>query len=154
MVANSDKVVPFLGQRGFLICGALLCLSCAFGLVAKFFAVRRRIGVQIGAAVKQTFSEHLAAYDVEEEKIKQHADAAGITLQTGIRIDRVLGEYFAPWPKSAVWLATRHFKKNSSNPQIAHLLTVRNLLWLGGLSFLQALSFLAFLASGFLHAAI
>jgi hypothetical protein len=142
MVANSEKVVPLLGQRGFLVCGALLCLSCAFGLMAKFFAVRRRIGV------------HLAAYDAEEEKIKQHADATGITLQTGIRIDRVLGEYLAPWPKSAAWLATRYFRKNASNPQIAHLLTLRNLLWLGGLSFLQALSFLAFLASGFLHAAI
>jgi len=154
MVANSEKVLPLLGQRGFLTCGALLCLSCAFGLVAKFFAVRCRIGVQIGAAVKRTFAEHLATYEVEEESIKQDADAMGINLQTGIRIDRVLGEYLAPWPKLAVWLATRYFRKNASNPQIAHLLILRNLLWLGGLSFLQAFSFLAFLASGFLHAAI
>lgn len=154
MVANSEKVLPLLGQRGFLFCGALLCLSCAFGLVAKFFAVRCRIGVQVGAAVTRTFAEHLAAYEAEEKSIKQHADAMGITLQTGIRLDRVLREYLAPWPKSVVWVALRYFRKNASNPQIAHLLTLRNLLWLGGLSFLQALSFLGFLASGFLHAAI
>lgn len=154
MITNSEKMLTFLGSGGFVSCGVLLCASCAFGLVAKGFAVRCQIGIQISAGLKRTFLAHLKAYDAERAEILVHAAKHGIELETGIRMDRVLREYFAPWPRSVVWLSSRFLAKNSGNPQIGNLLLLRSVMWLGALTFLQSFSFLAFLAAGFLYALI
>ncbi|MFC5576430.1 hypothetical protein ACFPOA_00205 [Lysobacter niabensis] len=39
VLCNSDKLVPILGEIGFLTCGVLLALSSLCGLVAKLFIV-------------------------------------------------------------------------------------------------------------------
>jgi hypothetical protein len=31
LIANSDKLIPLITKKGFLVCGAFLCLSCISG---------------------------------------------------------------------------------------------------------------------------
>lgn len=150
---NAEKLLPLVKPGGFITCGAFLCLSCVFGLLSKMYALRCKIGIDIGAAVRKTFLEHLAKYKEEERKIEEGAKFWGITLQTGIRIERILGEFFSPLPKWVVWLASRQLKKNAGNPQIGYLPLIKNLHAQGMWAFLQALSFLAFLIAGFVYAA-
>lgn len=153
LIANSDKVLPLLGTRGFSWCGALLCLSCLFGLLSKLIGLRAHIGKETGEAVRKTFAEHLARYEVEEEKIQQGAKFWGIDLQTGIRIDRVLSEFYKPLPWWASWLAKRQLKKHAGNPQVGHLILINSLNWQGYFTAGQALAFLAFPVAGFVYAA-
>jgi hypothetical protein len=75
------------------------------------YALRCKIGIDIGVAVRKTFLENLSKYEEEEKEITEGAKFWGITLQTGIRLERILTEFYAPWPKWAVWLAKRHLKK-------------------------------------------
>ena len=107
LIVNSDKLLPLVSKAGFLVCGAFLCLSCIAGLISKIYALRCGIAIKVGAAIRETFLEHLENYEKEEEKIKDGAKFLAITLETGIRIERVLEEFFKPQPKIVIWLATR-----------------------------------------------
>jgi hypothetical protein len=154
LITNADKVVPLIRQGGFLVCGASLCLSCVFGLVSKIYGLRCKVGSEIGDAVRATFKAHLSKHKEEEQKIKKGADFWGINLETGIRIDRVLTEFYKPLPRIVVWLANRNIKRNVGNPQVGHLLLIKNLNRQGFFAFLQSLCFLSFLIAGFIYAAI
>jgi hypothetical protein len=154
LITNAEKLLPLVSRGGFVTCGAFLCLSCVFGLLSKMYALRCRIGIDMGAAVRRTFLEHLAKYEEEEKKIEAGAQFWGITLQTGVRIERVLAEFFAPLPKWIVWLAARQLKKNAGNPQMGYLPLIKFLNAQGMWAFLQALAFLGFLVAGFVYAAI
>lgn len=153
LVTNADKLVPIVNQKGFLTCGAFLCISCLFGLISKMFALRCKIQIDAGAAVRQTFSEKLEAHKQEEAKIKQGASFWGITLETGIRLDRVLAEFYKPLPRWVRWLANRQFKKHAGNPQIGYYPVIGGLYRQGLFAGLQALAFLGFLVAGFVYAA-
>ena len=153
LIANAEKLLPIINRSGFITCGVFLCLSCVFGLLSKVFALRCKVGTETGAAVRKTFSEHLAKYQEEEEKIQQGAQFWGITLQTGIRMERVLHEFLSPLPRWVSWLVQRYLKKNAANPQVGYISQVKSLHAQGVYAFLQALCFLAFLASGFVFAA-
>lgn len=153
LITNSDKLVPLLGTRGFAWSGALLCISCLLGLVSKAIGLRAQIGKETGEAVRKTFAEHLANYEKEEEKIQQGAKFWGIDLQTGIRIDRVLSEFYKPLPWWASWLAKRQLKKHAGNPQVGYLILIGNLNWQGYFAAGQAISCLAFLVVGLIFAA-
>ena len=59
LITSAEKLIPFLGRVGFLACGAFLAGSCLCGLVAKIFALRCKIQIDTGAAVRKTFAEHL-----------------------------------------------------------------------------------------------
>ena len=152
-IANADKLIPFIGRAGFLTAGAFLCASCAIGLLSKIYAVRCQVAGEVGQAVRTTFAEHLRVYEQEEKKIQDGAEFWGITLQTGLRADRLLSEFYAPMPKFVAWLARRHLVKNAGNPQVGYLLHIGALNKQGQLAFLQAAAFLGFLASGFICAA-
>ena len=153
LIANADKLLPFIKQSGFIACGAFLCFSCVFGLLSKIYALRCKIGSEVSAAVRGTFMEHLSKYKEEEKKIKEGAEFWDISLESGIRLERVLTEFYKPLPRLVVWLANRHFKKNAGNPQIGYLLLIKFLNRQGIFAFLQALSFLGFLIAGFIYAA-
>ncbi len=152
-IANAEKILPLLKQNGFLMCGGCLCISCIFGLLAKMLALRCKVMIETGEAVRKTFADHLANYREEEKKITEGATHWGITIQTGIRIERVLTEFLSLLPKWAAWLAQRHLKKNAGNPQIGHIPLIKTLNTQGISTLLQALSFLGFLISGFIFAA-
>lgn len=154
LITNSGKLLPLVKQESFIVYGAFLCLSCIFGLLSKIYALRCKIAIETGSAVRKTFAEHLAKYKEEEKKIKEGAEFWGISLQTGIRLERVLSEFYAPLPRLAVWVTTRHFKKHANNPQIGYLTLIKNLNMQGIFAFLQALSFLGFLIAGFIYAAV
>jgi hypothetical protein len=153
LISNADKVIPFISKTGFIICGAFLCLSCTFGLLSKVFSVRVRIGIETKAAIQETFSQHLVKYQKEESEIQDGAKFLGITLQTEIRLDRVLREFMAPYPGWVRWLASRHFIKHAKNPQIAHILQAKGLYAQGMSTFFQAICFIGFLGAGFVFAA-
>jgi hypothetical protein len=153
LIANSDKVIPLLSARGFSVCGAFLCLSCVFGLLSKMFALRVTIVTETGAAIRKTFAEHLAKYEAEELKINESAKFRGINLETGVRIERILTEFYKPLPKWVAWLATRQLKRNAGNPQVGYLPLISSLNKQGYCAVLQALAFLAFLIAGFSYAA-
>lgn len=152
-ITNADALVPFIKHAGFLTCGIFLCVSCLFGLISRIFALRCKIQIATGAAVRKTFAEHLAKHQEEEKKIKEGAAVWGITLETGIRIERVLSEFFAPLPRWVVWLVNRQLKKYENNPQIGYLPVIKGLQCQGLFAAMQAFSFLGFLVSGFIYAA-
>lgn len=153
LVTNADKLVPIVNQKGFLTCGAFLCISCLFGLISKMFALRCKIQIEAGTAVRKTFAEKLETHKQEEEKIKQGASFWGITIETGIRFDRVLAEFYKPLPSWVTWLANRQFKKHAGDPQIGYYPVISGLNRQGLFAVLQALAFLAFLVAGFVFAA-
>ncbi|MCG8275259.1 hypothetical protein [Stenotrophomonas sp. NLF4-10] len=154
LLGNADKLVPILGDPGFRSVGAALCVSCLFGLLSKVFALRHKMAMETGKAVEKTFGEHLAKHEEEEDKIQESASAWGITLESGIRMDRVLKEFLAPMPWWIRWTAMRYLKKHGNNPQVGHISRIKSLTMQGTFAFLQAISFLTFLAVGFHAAAI
>lgn len=153
-IANSDKLISLICKTGFLVCGAFLCLSCVSGLISKIYALRCRIGIDVSAAVRETFLRHLENYEKEEEKIKEGANFWGITLETGIRMERVMKNFFKPQPKIVSWLAKGMLKKHEGNPQVGHLLLVSLVNRQGFFAIFQAVLFLAFLVAGFIYTAI
>lgn len=153
LIANAEKLVPFIGQKGFLVCGGLLCLSCLFGIVSRVLALKCRIQIQTGAAVRRTFAEHLARHIEEERKIEESASAWGVTLETGVRLERILAEFFKPFPTWVGWFAQRQLKKYQGNPQIGYLPIVKSMQWQGLFAAMQAMAFLLFLVAGFGYAA-
>jgi hypothetical protein len=152
-IANAEKLVPFIGRQGFLVCGVLLCLSCLFGMVSRVLALKCRVQIQTSAAVRRTFAEHLAKHIEEEKKIEESAAAWGITLETGVRLERILAEFFAPLPKWAGWLAQRQLRKHTGNPQVGYLPVIKGMQWQGVFTALQAMWFFVFLIAGFTYAA-
>lgn len=152
-ITNADKLLPFITRAGFLTCGALLCASCLFGLISRLYALRCEIQIETGAAVRKTFAEHLAKHQEEEKKIEENAGVWGITLETGIRLERVLSEFFIPLPRWVAWLVNRQLKKHMNNPQVGYLPVIKGLQWQGLFALLQALLFLSFLIAGFAYAA-
>lgn len=150
ILSNSEKVVDFVGEEGFYVGGALLCFSATFGLLSRVFALRCRIGILTGAATKSTFEEHLQNYKFEEEKIQEGAKFWGITLESGIRTDRVLQEFLAPFPWLVRKLAQRHFKNHKGSPQIAYIILIKSLSAQGAATFLQALAFIGLFGVGFI----
>lgn len=154
LIANSEKLIPLITKNGFLVCGVFLCLSCISGFISKIYAVRCHIGIKVGEAVRETFQAHLKNYEIAKEKINEGASFWGITLETGVRMERVLEEFFKPQPIIVKWLATRILKKNQGNPQVGYLPLVSMINRQGFFAILQALIFLGFLISGFIYAAI
>lgn len=153
-IVNSDKLLPLISKKGFLVCGTFLCLSCIAGLISKIYAVRCKIGIEVGSAVRQTFNEHLAIYEKEEEKIQDGANFWGITLETGVCIERILKEFLTSQPKIVQWLTNRALKKYEGNPQIGYLPLMSMINKQGFLAFIQGILFLFFLIWGFVYAAI
>ena len=132
-ITSADKLLPFIKHAGFL--------SCLFGLISRIFALRCKIQMEAGNALRKTFAEHLAKYQAEEEEIQRSADALSITLETGIRLDRLLSEFLKPLPRWLSWIVNRQFKKNANNPQIGYLPVINGMQWQGMFAALQALPF-------------
>jgi hypothetical protein len=153
LIANADKLVPFIGSRGFFVCGSLLCLSCVLGMLSRVLALKCKIQIQTGAAARKTFAEHLARHIEEEKKIKESAAVWGIPLETGVRLERILSEFLAPLPKWGQWLVQRQLKKYAGNPQIGYLPIINSMHWQGLFAAAQAAAFLLFLMAGFFYAA-
>lgn len=152
-ITNSDKIVLLLGNRGFLVCGGLLCISCFFGLLAKLSALRSQIARKTNAAILETFAKHLAKYKKEENKIQEGAEFWGINLQTGVRLERILTEFLKPLPWWAKLLVNWKLKNQKDNPQVGYLALIDNLNLLGYFTVVQSMAFLAFLIAGFGYAA-
>jgi hypothetical protein len=152
-LASSDKLVPILGEQGFLWCGLLLAASCLFGLLAKAFILNAEIGRRVGHAVAATLAAQLNTHKDAEEKIQEAARLRGVELETHIRMERVLREFLAPMPALVRWLVARTMKKHANNPQIGHLSRIKAMNRSGFFSFLQALAFLTFIVVGFFAAA-
>lgn len=152
-ITNADRLLPFIGSKGFLICGGLLCSSGFFGLVSRLYALHCKIQIEIGAAVRKTFTEQLMKHQEEEEKIDEAAKFWGITLETGVRLDRLLAEFLKPQPQWVAWLANRALKRNAGNPQAGYLPVVESMQWQGAFAALQVLSFFGFVVAGFVVAA-
>jgi hypothetical protein len=153
LISNADKVIPLLTKTGFVTAGVLLVLSCVFGVLSKALALRMKVMKETGARVKATFLEHLAKYEEEEAKIEEGAKFWGITIQTGVRMDRVLEEFYKPLPAWARWLGRRHMEKNKGNPQIQYLPLIKTMNGQGMFAFVQVLLFIAFLGTAFIFAA-
>ncbi|OBU28965.1 hypothetical protein [Photobacterium kishitanii] len=144
MIANLSEIVEFIGRDGFVYGGYILCLSSVLGLFGKFMGLRCKMTLELSEAVQVTFAEHLQRYKVEEEKIQNGAKFWGISLETGLRLDRILQEYFAPFPKPIRWLAKRHIEKQKENPQIAYLSQIKGLQVQSYSIFFQSLLFIYF----------
>lgn len=154
MVSNVEKILPLLTRNGFIACGVLLLVSCLLGVVAKGFALQVKIMRAAVSKVQQTFRQHLVTYREEEEEIQKGAKFWGINLQSGIRMNRVLSEFYKPLPFWVRWLGERNLRRNAGNPQMAYIPLVKAITGQGVLALLQTLLFLAFLSTAFVFAAI
>jgi hypothetical protein len=144
MVANADKIIPFLGQSGFKISGVALVLSALFGVLSKARAVQCQIGYgnqqKITELMKPILDNHLA----HEEKINEAAASRGISLATAVDLERVTSEFTKYFPKWAGWLVRRHLSKHAGDPQLGYLLPVRYYMSQSRFAFFQVLGFIAF----------
>lgn len=104
LLGNAGKLVPIIGSTGFRACGLLLCASCLFGVLSKLFALLGRVGFATGNAVKESVFQHLKAHEQAEAQIQERAQQLGVTLETSVRMDRVIIEFQRPLPW---WLAGR-----------------------------------------------
>ncbi len=152
LLGNADKLIPIFGQSGFREAGGALFLSCLFGVLSKIFAVRLKVAINAVESVQRSFQEHLARYENEETKINDGARFWGISLETGIRADRVIEEFLKPLPFLMRWAAQRFFKKHAGNTQAAYISGMKSLSAQSRCAFLQALGFLTFLFLGFASA--
>jgi hypothetical protein len=89
----------------------------------------------------------------ELNEIKRIAEECEITLDTDIRINRVIEEYLTPNQPWLKWLCKRQMKKYPNNPQAGHYLVIETQQWQAIFAGLQALTFLAFLGFGLYFAA-
>ena len=148
-ITNADKLLPFIGQNGFVVCGVFLSFSVFFGMISRMCALLCKIQIETASAVRKTFAEHLAKHQEEEHKINDSAKAWGITLETGVRIELLLAEFLAPQPRWVAWLVNRSLKKNAGNPQAGHLPAIKSMQRQSVFFALQALTFLGFMIAGF-----
>lgn len=150
LVTNVEKVAPFVQVSGFKALGAFLIASCVFGLVAKGFALWCRVGRESTPKTKEILVAHLTKHQEEQEKIRKGAEFWGITVETGIRLERVLQEFLKPAPFWIKLFTLRFLRKHQDNPQVGHLLALKTYNALGLFTFLQVLAFLGFLITGFI----
>jgi hypothetical protein len=109
--------------------------------------------VAVRASIQETFLEHLKRHEIEEERISETAIELGVTLETGVRLERIMSEFYSLLPRIVQWYAERILKKHEGHPQMAYVQAVKIFNRLGVAVFLQALSFFVFLVVGFLYAA-
>jgi hypothetical protein len=153
VISNADKVIPLITKDGFVTAGVLLVLSCVFGVLSKVLALRVKVMKEASVKVRETFLAHLKQYEEEAEKIEEGAKFWGITIQTGVRMDRVLSEFYKPLPRWTRWLSQRHLAKNKDNPQIQYLPLIKTINAQGMFALIQIVLFIAFLGSAFIFAA-
>jgi len=153
-VVNAEKILPLLGQVGYLLCGLSLCISCFFGILSKLFGLQSKNAKLTGEAVAKSFAEQYEKHQEEEKKIKEGAKFWGVEIETDIRMSRVLSEYYKPMPKLVSWIAKKLIEKNMNEPQVAHILPMKIFFRQGLTILLQALGLLFFLVGGVIFAAI
>ncbi len=147
LVANADKLVPFLGQTGFKISGAILVASAIFGLLSKTRAVQCQIFYSNDQQIKELMHPILDKHSVDEDKIEEFAIKRGLAVSTAIDMSRVVSEFSKPFPKWVGWLVGRHLLKHADNPQVGYILPIRFYNSQTSFAFLQVLSFIAFICS-------
>jgi hypothetical protein len=152
LVANADKLVPFLGEAGFRIAGVFLVVSGVFGLISKACAVQCQISIENEQRVRDFMSPILDKHAQDEEKILEFAQARGVSLLTELDLGRVLAEFAKPFPRWVGWLLGRHLAKHAGNPQIGYLLPIRFYLSQSLFMFLQVVFFLVFICAALFFA--
>jgi hypothetical protein len=152
MVANADKVIPFLGQGGFKISGAALAASALFGVLSKARAVQCQIGYRNQEKIAELMGPILDKHFAHEEKIVELASTRGISLTTAVDLQRVMSEFAKYFPKWVRWLLSRHLKKHSKDPQIGYRLPIKYYMSQCQFAFLQALCFIAFFCAALVYA--
>ena len=152
LVANADKLVPFLGDFGFRICGAVLVVSAICGLISKARAVQCQIGIENEQRVRELMRPILDKHAHDEEKILEFAEARGVPVETELDMGRVITEFAKPFPKWVGCLLGRHLAKHSGNPQIGYLLPIRFYMSQSFFAFLQVFFFLGFICAALLFA--
>ena len=147
-ITNGERLVPFFGSMGFYRCGVLLCLSCLAGFVAKTYAIRNKINSHIRSSVQETFLLHLKKHEEDEKELNEAAEQLGLTIETGVRMDRVLKEFYSLLPMPVKWWTERSLNKNKGNPQIAYISAVKLVNRLGVATLIQSIFFFLFLLAG------
>ncbi|MBB3167171.1 hypothetical protein [Simiduia aestuariiviva] len=149
LLVNANDLMDFVGKEGIIAGGYILSLSCIFGLFSRVIGLRCKMAIELHDAIRHTFIEHLERYEAEEEKIQEGASFWGINLEAGIRFDRILKEFLAPFPWFVKYFATKHIEKNSENPQIAYLTQLKNLRTQAYATIIQAGLFIYFFVQVF-----
>jgi hypothetical protein len=152
-ITNADQLIPVISSNGFLVIGMLLCASSLLGIVSKIYGVLCRIGLGVTEAVQETFQKHLEKYAEVEDEIQETAIKSGVSIDTGIRIERVMSEFLKPMPKLVKWMINRQLIKGYTTPQSGYYILVNRFNLQGFFAFLQAILFLSFMTTGIIYAA-
>lgn len=153
LITHAASIVPFISPNGFKTCGGFLLSSCLLGLIARIYGLIARIRIDVIAAIKDTLIDHLNAYSGEADEIKKSAALAGITLETGIRMDRVFDLFLIHMPLVVKWMTARTMNKYPKGPHMGYWLVVGTLHKQFTFTSLQVLAFFGFLVTGFYHVA-
>lgn len=149
LITNSDQLLDLTNKNGFIWIAAFICLSCTFGLVSRIFALICSIQIDVSKNARRVFFAHLEKHEADEEQIQKSSDFWGITLETGIRTERVLAEYMKPMPKLIIWYVNWKSNRTPKDLHADQHLFVKSLNKQSLFAFLQSLMFLGFLISGF-----
>jgi hypothetical protein len=153
LITNVASIVPFIGSSGFKTCGSFLLAACLFGLIARIYGLIASVRIDVVAAIKETLIEHLTAYGEEADEIKKNAALVGVTLETGVRMDRVFDLFLLHMPLIVKWMTARAINKYPKGPHMGYWLVVGTLHRQFTYTGLQVLAFLGFLVTGFYQVA-
>jgi hypothetical protein len=151
-ITNAEKVIPMVGKPGFTVLGAMLCLSCFFGLTAKYYAVRCKIARSVGAAVKKEADAIFSRHALAQAKVEENARFWGIELETNLRLHRILSEFMDPLPSFFRRIVRRTVAELPRTPQAAYRPTLALLHRQVLFTALQTASFFCFVVLGFISA--
>lgn len=146
-VTNIDKLLPIINQFGFKASALLLVGSILFGIAAKFRSIQCEISIENRNFIQERLPKILEELDKHQGLISTRSSQLNITVDSELRMDRVISDFLKPFPRFIRYIALRNLNKNSDSSQVAYLNSIKH--WLSQCFFtlLQTAFFVFFIFS-------
>lgn len=152
-IANADKLMPIITPKGFAGCGAMLGLSCLFGLLARVQGARCRTALATREAVVKAIKRESAAYAAQQKQVAQFThEHFGLALELNLRRKEILSQYAAALPAVFRWLQRRDVERGPKAANHDAAIAMRLAVWQAIWFFLQVATAILFIVIGFIGA--
>lgn len=148
LISQIKDVLPYLTPAGFRNCLITLVVSAIFGFIAKYKSLRCEVQTEIEKKINELMAEVFAKHEEDETKIQEYAAQKKLDLPSEIDFTNVITEFSKPFPFWIKWFIRHQARKAQGNQQASHHIAVKAYLGQLRYTFLQAISFLAFLCAG------
>lgn len=152
LITGIGSILPYLSEDGFRFSGALLVVAGSFGFLAKLTAVQVSISLEQEGIIAERMSPVFDRHGESEEEIRAHAEARGISLDTDVDINRVIGAFISSFPSPMRKYLRRTFEKGLDDPHFSQKQSLRSLLYQSLFAGLQTLFFIFFVIVAVLYA--